>query len=251
MKEILLVGKVCGEFHWIHECLKQRYQVQICSTQYENIASMIDIIKPHMMIMYQNASGEIDAEIFSEIAHNWPKLPVLTICSEDEWYYFRQYCEGKHFYFLERPVKNVVLMLRCESVLAEYGEGEESKSKKQTILVVDDSTLVLRNIREMLGNHFKLLFATTGDKALEIVRQEHVDLILLDYEMPKMNGLQVFQMLKLIDVTAKIPVLFLTGVSDREKIMEVLSQHPAGYILKPLNKNRILEAINGTLRSNE
>lgn len=251
MKKILLVGKVCGELHWIHECLKQRYQVQICSTQYETIASMIGIIKPDMMIMYQNTSGEIDAEIFSEISRNWPKLPVLTICSEDEWYYFRQYCDGKCFYFLERPIKNVVLMLRCQSVLAEYGGADESKSKQQTILVVDDSTLVLRNIREMIGDYFKLLCATTGEKALEIVRQEHVDLILLDYEMPQMNGLQVFQMLKSVDVTAKIPVLFLTGVSDKEKIMEVLSQHPAGYILKPLNKNRILEEINKTLRSKQ
>ena len=75
-----------------------------------------------------------------------------------------------------------------------------------------------------------------------------VDIILLDYEMPGENGPQVFQRLKKMPNAANIPVVFLTGVSDRKKIQEVLSLKPQGYVLKPINMDKLFETIYKLIR---
>ena len=67
-----------------------------------------------------------------------------------------------------------------------------------------------------------------------------MDLILLDYEMPVINGLQVFEMLKSEAISKNIPVMFLTGKSDKESIMKVMELKPAGYMLKNITKQQLL-----------
>jgi len=69
------------------------------------------------------------------------------------------------------------------------------------------------------------------------------DLILLDYEMPEESGAEVFRRLRLKLKAMKIPVIFLTGVADSEKIKEVLALKPQGYLLKPINMERLLASI--------
>ena len=66
---------------------------------------------------------------------------------------------------------------------------------------------------------------------------------MLDYEMPVVDGKQTLEMIRAENDIANIPVVFLTGVSDREHIEAVISLKPAGYMLKPPVKAKILEAI--------
>ena len=75
-----------------------------------------------------------------------------------------------------------------------------------------------------------------------------VDLILLDYEMPGENGPQVFQRLRKIPNAATTPIVFLTGVSDRKKIQEVMSLNPQGYVLKPINMEKLFSSIYSLIR---
>lgn len=67
----------------------------------------------------------------------------------------------------------------------------------------------------------------------QIVRHKP-DLILLDYEMPVADGQTVLKMLRADETTADIPVIFLTGNSDRESVMQVLALKPEGYLLKTM-----------------
>ena len=73
------------------------------------------------------------------------------------------------------------------------------------------------------------------------------DIVLLDYEMPGMNGSSTFEMILQIDDIKDIPVVFLTSVSDAKRVKEVLEKHPAGYILKPPDKDVLIELIEGVL----
>ena len=68
--------------------------------------------------------------------------------------------------------------------------------------------------------------------AISLLTQHHVDLILLDYEMPVVSGLQVLEMLRSEPATANIPVIFLTAKDDRETVMKVVAAHPEKYLLK-------------------
>lgn len=93
----------------------------------------------------------------------------------------------------------------------------------------------------------KVFLATSGEQALKCIPKESPDLILLDYEMPEMNGKEVFEKIKADAYSKEIPVIFLTGVADKEHIYAVLQLNPAGYFLKPPNRSKLLEAIEGIL----
>ncbi len=69
------------------------------------------------------------------------------------------------------------------------------------------------------------------------------DLILLDYEMPEMNGKQVLQKIREQEEYADIPVVFLTSMDTREIVIELLALQPAGYILKPVDSQMVLDRI--------
>ena len=79
--------------------------------------------------------------------------------------------------------------------------------------------------------------------AISFLATNRVDLILLDYEMPVISGLQVFEMLKTGDKTKDIPVIFLTGKDDKETVLKVISAKPEKYLLKNMPAEELLKAV--------
>ena len=107
--------------------------------------------------------------------------------------------------------------------------------EKQTILIVDDVASNIQTLAGVLKGEYQLKVATTGQRALELLIQEpNVDLILLDREMPEMDGFEVLQKLKENHLTQNIPVIFVTGnitIEDEEK---GLVSGAVDYIAKPV-----------------
>jgi putative two-component system response regulator len=101
------------------------------------------------------------------------------------------------------------------------------------ILVVDDDNLNLKMAEFILKNNYEVLCVQSGEKALELLSQEHIDLILLDLHMPGLDGLEVFERIKLADKTKDIPVIFLTADSERETEIEIFKAGAMDYIQKP------------------
>jgi len=85
------------------------------------------------------------------------------------------------------------------------------------ILAVDDEASNLQLLRQILQDQYRLLFAKDGARALELARQEHPDLILLDVMMPGMTGHEACRMLKADPATAGIPVIFVTALTDADE----------------------------------
>ena len=83
----------------------------------------------------------------------------------------------------------------------------------------------------------------SGKVALKFLETKSTDLILLDYEMPGDRGPDVLEKIRSNPATENIPVIFLTGVTERDKITEVLALKPQGYLLKPINMQRLLETV--------
>ena len=103
---------------------------------------------------------------------------------------------------------------------------------QRTILLVDDDAVMIRTLREGLSTSYKVLPANSGANALKILSRAKPDLILLDYEMPEMNGPQVLEALRANDETAKIPVMFLTAKSDSESIAKIDALKTQGHMMK-------------------
>ena len=99
----------------------------------------------------------------------------------------------------------------------------------------------------MLKDKYDVRMATSGTQALTMIGKEKPDMIFLDYEMPVCDGKRTLEMIREQEETKDIPVVFLTGVSDKENITAVLELKPAGYLLKPADASRILATIEEVL----
>ncbi|MCR5824155.1 MAG: response regulator [Lachnospiraceae bacterium] len=139
-----------------------------------------------------------------------------------------------------RPVNNDEFMKSVDSLFKKLDTGEFKKS----ILVVDDDPNYLALVREWLKDCYKVSMANSGMQAIKWLAKNKVDLILLDYEMPVTSGPQVLEMLKSESETKDIPVMFLTGKSDKESVMKVVALKPEGYFLKTIKKKELLKILN-------
>ena len=107
--------------------------------------------------------------------------------------------------------------------------------KKQTILIVDDTTINLQILIELLSDEFDVVFATSGREALAMAAQMLPDLVLLDIQMPEMDGFTVFKTLKADPLLQGIPVIFITAMSQQEDEIHGLELGAVDYITKPFN----------------
>ena len=124
---------------------------------------------------------------------------------------------------------------------------EEQPPAKKHVLVVDDDPMMLKLIREQLKDTYTVATAISGNLALKFLENKKTDLVILDYEMPDENGAEVLKKIRDNDATSNLPVVFLTGISDREKIQNVLSFKPQGYLLKPIEREKLLQIIADTI----
>ena len=112
----------------------------------------------------------------------------------------------------------------------------EKTAERPRILVVDDVAENLHALVAVLRDNYAIAAATTGEKALELAqRHPQPDLILLDVKMPGMDGFSVLSHLKSNPITASIPVIFVTALSDAVDEARGLKLGVSDYITKPVN----------------
>ncbi len=138
----------------------------------------------------------------------------------------------------QRPVDVKVIVGELHEYLSIYGNQHKKK-----ILVVDDSGAMLRNVKGWLEDRYQVILANSGTMAIKYLSTNRPDLVLLDYEMPVINGKQVLEMIRSETEFADIPVMFLTSKNDVESIRQVLELKPEGYILKTTKPEQIIEMI--------
>ena len=128
--------------------------------------------------------------------------------------------------------------------LAELSDAHDEFRRKKSILVVDDDSDFLMIMNYWMKNHYNIVGVNSGVEAVTYL-QHHAapDLILLDYEMPALDGYDVMQWLHGTPQTRDIPIIFLTGVSDRESVMRIVKHKPDGYLLKTSRKSELLDAL--------
>ena len=111
------------------------------------------------------------------------------------------------------------------------------------ILIVDDDVNMLKLLRMFLQDDYQVSMVESGKLALEFVVKKTPDLILLDYMMPLFDGPHVLEILRKREETRNTPVVFLTSVSERDKIISILNLKPAGYLVKPVSREELLSRV--------
>ncbi|MEY2978559.1 MAG: response regulator [Prochlorotrichaceae cyanobacterium] len=117
------------------------------------------------------------------------------------------------------------------------------------ILVIDDSRVIRMRVNEMLPKgDFELLEAKDGVEGLNLIKQEHPNLIMLDFILPKMSGWEVFQHVQADDVLQRIPLVVMSG--RKEEVTEKLSEpfEFFEFIEKPFEKSDLMAAIKSAMQ---
>lgn len=256
MEGVLLVGEANYVIGGIYKSLYEKYRVQICAANKVLVENMISIVEPRLILIGMYGTDNFDKNILEYFQHLNPRIPVIFIGTFEECKDYITIYNDRLFDFLERPVTQRDIEKKCEEVINKSGmtkektgnsDGSEKKAK-QKILVVDDSGVFLRTIKSLLELRYDIILAKSGEKGISIATSESPDLILLDYEMPGLNGRETLEQLRNIDKTKNIPVIFLTGVKEKEHILEVLKLQPQGYLLKPVDSNELENKIEEVLR---
>ena len=138
----------------------------------------------------------------------------------------------------KRPIDVKVTAKIVDEYIKDYG-----KQVKKKVLVVDDSGAMLRNVKGWLGEKYNVILANSGTMAIKYLATDRPDLVLLDYEMPVIDGRQVLEMIRTETEFRDIPVIFLTSKNDRESILKVMELKPEGYLLKTMEPERIVEEV--------
>lgn len=110
----------------------------------------------------------------------------------------------------------------------------------QTILIIDD---IEENIdileRQLTSSEFNVLTANEGPKGLHLLKKEHVDLILLDINMPVIDGITLLSNIKEDESLSHIPVIMVTANDDVKTVLTCLKKGACGYITKPYSMKQI------------
>jgi len=124
------------------------------------------------------------------------------------------------------------------------------ESHRSTILIVDDYPDNLELLATILGNEYNTLCATNGQQCLEMVTQYQPDLILLDVQMPVMNGFSVLKKLKSNTLSEKIPVIILSAAfRDAKSIEEGFQLGADEYLTKPIDTAELQVRVRSILRT--
>jgi DNA-binding NtrC family response regulator len=122
--------------------------------------------------------------------------------------------------------------------------------EKEKLLVADDNPVNINVLRDALEPHgYEILAAPNGDTALKIAQRALPGLILLDIMMPGMDGFALCRMLKTMDATREIPVIFLTARQEMESLAQAFEAGGVDYVTKPFQPEEIIIRVETHLRT--
>lgn len=248
--------------------LKETYLLLYTSQRAVDMENHIQLVRPQFLVICLSGENEEHWKKYSSMHTLLQKMDVCVIvagpkeCCDD----FQKNTENMASMVIHRPLtaakiddtirqyigsyekaKSQQEGVKTASGMHEAVMAKETVAKKNHVLVVEDDPLMLKLIKEHLHDTYEVATAISGKVALKFLQSKHTDLILLDYEMPEMNGEEVLKQIRQNPKTENVPVLFLTGVTDKKKIVKVLTYKPQGYLVKPIDRQKLLEAIKGVI----
>ena len=248
MKRVLFIAEMNGIAKNLNEEMLPHFQVQLCAADKEYTEKLIHIFEPDIVLIFLNQLNHADVRHLKTLLEGKESMPAIIIGSK---YEFREYgldAETVNVQKLFRPVKNPeIVRAICERLGVEYVECEaavqDKKDRRKHILFVDDNPLLLRSMKSLVSDKYRVSLAVSGAQAFELLQQDRPDLVFLDYEMPGINGKVVLRAIRANEKFSSLPVVMLSAVADRNYIQEILTLKPNGYILKPARQENILAMI--------
>lgn len=119
---------------------------------------------------------------------------------------------------------------------------------KLKVLAVDDSSISLATIEQELKDEYEVIPLNSGMRALQYLKKERPDLILLDIKMEFKNGIETLKEIREREECKDIPVIMLTSMRDRDMVMKSATLGVEDYVIKPFNKKDLHERVSRVLK---
>lgn len=116
------------------------------------------------------------------------------------------------------------------------------------VLVVDDNTVNLATVENALKGKYEVIPMISGKRALKFLYCNKVDIILLDVEMPEMDGVETLENIRNVEACADTPVVFLTAKKDKQTVLDGFRLKIMDYVIKPFNIDDLIERVEKTLK---
>ena len=201
-----------------------------------------------LIVLYTDAEFEEhrDAMVYFKDLCVEERMIMMVIGDKSAFDLVHQYLPKEDIAFeVTRPLEMGDLM----SKIAIATDDEFEMQRRKCILIVDDDLTFLQMIREWLKDTYRVGMANSGTQAVAWLATNKADLILLDYDMPVLDGPKVMEMLKSESFSNSTPVMFLTGKNDRESVTNVISLKPVDYLLKSISKDKLLATLDAFFKS--
>lgn len=237
------------------------FECMSTSSRYDDVESHLRYVIPDVFVycLFGEAPDDIKRLGSVEQMVSERNVPIVIIGDSAECEQFKRILPQTGAVFFQRPLS--VSQLECELVgMLETGtvrpgagggefspQAEEPPAKRKHILIVDDDSSVLKLLKGYLAQRYDVATAISGKVALKFLETKDTDVVLLDYEMPEENGVAILGRIREHAKTRNLPVIFLTGVTERAKIQEVLALKIQGYLLKPIDMEKVSSTIKGVL----
>ncbi|MCF0131387.1 MAG: response regulator [Pseudobutyrivibrio sp.] len=250
MRKILIIGDFNEDTSKYNTILSQHFTTQLCTDSGKIVKSMLKMYAPDLVLMGIDNFEVIHNEIFMEIQNYDKSLPVITYGNAVRKQQFISFYYSGQCKNVDTPFEKEDVI---RSICKELGMSEEAiigelkENNKPHVLVVDDNPVLLRNMRNMLSDKYRVSMATSAAQCMKILGSDKPSMIILDYEMPVVDGKQTLQMIRAEEEYKEIPVIFLTGIADKAHVDAVLDLKPAGYFVKPPMQTKIINAIESIL----
>ncbi len=268
--KVLLTGRNKTVIDDFFSQMVDNFESLTTSIRYDDIVSHIRYFKPDIFVYCLNQETNDHITRVATVKTRLAKedIPVAIIGSEEDCNDFLRSTNNVADLVLTRPISTVGIEERIVNFLkgkqqkskedafmaevqaaltASAEEKAKEEARRKHILVVDDDPMMLKMLKEHLHKDYDIATAINGKVAMKFLENKTTDLILLDYEMPVENGADVLEKLRANPATQDLPVVFLTGVTEKEKIKKVLSLKPQGYLLKPIEKDKLFNTIHEIL----
>lgn len=246
MKKILLVGEFNTTTENMNRILGKHFQVQLGSEDPKMVTGLLKMEIPDLILISTTGMEESHREIFEYIQRHCLGIPVVCVGTGVEFEMFEDFFGREQIHKIQRPVQMKTIIERINRCLGTGGKAEENvrvKMERGKLLLVDDSKIQLRMLKSMLQKEYDVEVAESCEDAMRLLRKNIPDVIFLDYDMPGVDGKETLERIRGVKEFSHIPIVFLTGVTERKKIQEVLSMNPAAYILKPIEQKRLEEVL--------
>lgn len=275
--KVLLTGRNKTVIDDFFSQMVDNFESLTTSIRYDDIVGHVRYFKPDILVYCLNQETSDHITRISTVKSKLVKenIPVAIIGSEEDCSDFLRSTNNVADLVITRPISTIgieerinvflgekrqkakedAFMVELQAALSAPAEPEtvmqeeQEEQRRKHILVVDDDPMMLKMIKEQLHNSYDIATAINGKVAMKFLENKKTDMILLDYEMPVENGAAVLEKLRANEETKDLPVVFLTGVTEREKIIKAMSLKPQGYLLKPIDRSKLFNIIEETLNT--